>query len=654
MKIMFNTNIRYIAAFALLAMVFGIVVSCTDDLSTTPIDDSITTSADVYETPADFEQVLAKLYAGFSVTGQQGPSGNADIQGIDEGFSSYIRQLWVHQVLPTDEGIVAWNDPGLPDFNYQSWGPSNDFVMGMYSRIYYEVALTNEFIREAQPRDEAVIEQYLNEARFLRALSYWHGLDMFGGNIPFVTEDDPIGAYMPEPTTSEDLFAYIESELLDIADQLPTAGEVEYGRASRGAAWTLLSKLYLNAEVYTGTDRYDDALTYAQRVIDESGYQLADDYDHLFMADNDRPEVNREIIFPIRFDGDHMQTFGGTNFIIHAQIGGNMSAGEFGMDGGWAGHRVTPEFVELLDQDQSDPSEQFIGTITSNPDGDPEIYVPGGHQAASGYTADWSPADAPPLVSDNQDDVYTGQVYFATAGVEYKFTAEQNWDNGNWGGADGTLVPDGSNLVIGDAGLYEITVDLNALTYTVSLIEASVPEFNDDRTSIFTDGQTLEIESVQEFTQGYTLTKWSNMTSTGQPGKNLAYADTDFPMFRLADVYLMYAEATARGAAGGDINRAVDLVNDLRERAYGDDSGNITAGDLDLDFILDERARELHWEGHRRTDLRRYGRYTGSEYLWSWKGETQDGASTADTYQIFPIPSSDINSNLNLTQNPGY
>lgn len=647
--IMLNKNIRLIA-FALLATVLGITVSCTDDLTTTPIDDSVTTSADVFETPGDFEKVLAKLYAGFAATGQEGPAGNADIQGIDEGFSSYIRQYWVHQVLTTDEGVVAWNDSGLPEYNFHSWTPSNDFVMGMYSRIYYEITLTNEFIRETQQRDEAVIQEYQSEARFLRALSYWHALDLFGGNVPFVTEEDPIGAYQPEPTTPEELFAYIESELLEIEDNLPAPGQNDYGRADRGAAWTLLSKLYLNAEVYTGENRYDDALTYANRVINEGGYALTDDYSHLFMADNDRPAVAQEIIFPIRFDGDNLRTYGGTNFIVHAQIGGEMSAASFGMDGGWAGHRVTPEFVGLLDQTQSDP---FIGTTTENPDGDPEIYVPGAYQSASGYTADWSPADAPPLVSDNQDDVYTGQVYFATAGAAYKFTPERNWNN-DWGGSDGTLEAGGSDLVIGDAGLYEITVDLNTMSYNVTLLEASAPEYNDDRTNIFTDDQTLEIESVQDFKQGYALTKWSNMRSDGQPGKNLEFADTDFPMFRLADVYLIYAEAVVRGAAGGDVNTAVNLVNELRERAYGDDSGDINAGDLDLNFILDERARELHWEGHRRTDLRRFNRFTGGQYVWSWKGESQEGSATDQRYEIFPIPSSDINSNLNLTQNPGY
>ncbi|WP_372903596.1 RagB/SusD family nutrient uptake outer membrane protein, partial [Rhodohalobacter sp.] len=327
---MLNNKFK-ILALALIALTVAFTTSCIDDLNTSPIDDDIVTSENVYDTPDDFRQVLAKLYAGFAATGQEGPAGNADIQGIDEGFSSYIRQLWVHQVITTDEAVVGWADEGLPEFNFHSWGASNDFVMGMYSRIYYEIALTNEFIREAQQRDEGVINAMQAEARFLRALSYWHALDLFGGNVPFVTEDDPIGAFMPEPTNADDLFAYIESELLDITDDLAAPGSNEYGRADRGAAWTLLSKLYLNAEVYIGQDRYDDALTYAERVINEGGYELADNYDNLFLADNDANEASSEIIFPILFDGENLQTFGGTNFIIHAAIGGNMSAGDFGM-----------------------------------------------------------------------------------------------------------------------------------------------------------------------------------------------------------------------------------------------------------------------------------------------------------------------------------
>ena len=116
----------------------------------------------------------------------------------------------------------------------------------------------------------------------------------------------------------------------------------------------------------------------------------------------------------------------------------------------------------------------------------------------------------------------------------------------------------------------------------------------------------------------------------------------------------MYAEAVLRGGQGGSATEALNLVNMVRERAYGDASGNITSGQLTLDFILDERARELYWEGHRRTDLIRYGKFTGDAYLWPWKGNVRDGAGSAAYRDLFPIPSADLGANPTLTQNPGY
>lgn len=524
---MFNNSLKIIS-FLILALVSLYAVSCVDSLNTSPIDENVVTSNQVFENPENFKRVLAKMYAGLAVTGQQGPAGQPDIQGIDEGFSSYIRQYWVHQVISTDEAVVAWNDPGLPQFNSQSWGASNDFVRAMYSRLYYQITLANEFIREAQDRDEAVVQDYLTEARFLRALSYLHAFDLYGGNIPFVTEEDPIGSYMPEPTTAEELFSYIESELLAIEGDLPTPQSNDYGRADQGAAWALLSKLYLNAELYIGVNRYDDALTYAARVIDQGGYSLADNYEHLFMTDSD--QTSDEIIFAVRFDGDSMRTFGGTTFIINAAVGGNMDASQYGIGGGWAGHRVTPEFVSLFEETE-----------------------------------------------------------------------------GGWA---------------------------------------------DKRALFHTDGQDLVIENIGQFTEGYAVTKWRNVSSAGQPGKNNEFVDTDFPMLRLADVYLIFAEAAIK--TGTEMDRALSLVNELRERAYGNDSGHISLNDLNLDFIIDERGRELYWEGHRRTDLRRFNLFTSGEYIWSWKGGNQEGSGTADHFNLFPIPSADLNENLNLTQNPGY
>ncbi|HKK46821.1 MAG TPA: RagB/SusD family nutrient uptake outer membrane protein, partial [Balneolaceae bacterium] len=527
---MFKTN--KILHIALVAIMVSFMTSCVKDLNTTPIAKNVKTSASVYQTPNDYKQVLAKLYAGYATTGQQGPAGEPDIQGIDEGFSSYIRQLFVSQEIPTDEAVVGWNDPGLPDFNYQSWGASNDFVLGMYSRIYYEISMANEFIRNAKGNNNSQVQEYMAEARFLRALSYWHALDLYGGGVPFVTEKDGVGAYNPKPISSDSLFNYITSELKDIAPKLPAPQQNEYGRADRAAAWALLARVYLNAEVYTGTPHYDDCMTYAKKVIDQGGYTLDPNYDDLFLADNNTAQG---IIFAINFDGQHTQTYGGTNYIIHAAVGGNMDANNFGIDGGWAGNRVTPQFVDKF----NDTSKK--GATTSNPNNDPAIYVPGGYQAASGYGSDWTPSDAPPLVSQNSDSVYTGYVYFANAGDEFKFTKDQTW-NTNYGdnNADGTLEQNGANIKIGHAGYFKITVNLNsnAMTYKV--------EPADSRDTFFTDGQSKEINNISEFTDGYAVGKWKNVTSTGQPGSKPTFADTDFPMFRLADVYLMYAEAAVR------------------------------------------------------------------------------------------------------------
>lgn len=623
-----------ILAILLIAILAAASTSCVDSLNTTPIDDDVVTSASVYETPEDYRQVLAKLYAGFATTGQQGPAGDADIQGIDEGFSSYVRQLWVHQEIPTDEAVVGWNDPGLPSFNFQSWTASNDFVMGLYSRIYYQIALANEFIRNAKDNDNSTIQGYNAEARFVRALSYWHALDHYGGGVPFVTEEDPVGAYQPEPIGDQELFTYIEEELLAIESELPAPQQNEYARADQAAVWTLLTKLYLNAEVYTGEQRYNDAITYANKVIDQGGYTLEENYSDLFLADNHNASG---IIFPIAFDGVNTQTWGGTTFIAHAAVGGNMNAGNFGLDGGWSGHRATPQFTEKFSNE---------GYTTENPNNNDEIYVPGGYQEENEYGNNWTPADAPPLVSENNDNVFTGFVNIKTPGSEFKFTEDRNW-NVNYGddNGDGTLEQNGANIITSETGLHWFRVNLNDMTFEMKPADA--------RNTLFTDGQQLEIPELPEFTNGYAISKWKNITSNGQTGSDLTFVDIDFPMFRLADVYLMYAEATLRGS-DGDMSKAVNLVNDLRARAYGDDSRNISQSELTIDFILDERGRELYWEGHRRTDLRRFGQFTGSDYNWAWKGNSQEGSGTDDKYQIYPIPASDINSNTNLTQNPGY
>jgi starch-binding outer membrane protein, SusD/RagB family len=527
--------ILVLAGFAML------ISSCIKDLDTIPLDKDEITSATVYDNPAAYKDVLAKLYAGLAVSGQDGPAGLPDIQGIDEGFGQYLRALWYHQELPTDEAVIGWNDQTIKDFHWQKWGASDVFISAMYYRIYYQISLCNEYIRETtdsklDERNQSdslkkEVRYFRAEARFLRALSYWHAMDLFG-NVPFVTEADGVGQFFPPQISRADLFDYIVNELIAIEPYMVHARQNEYGRADQGAAWMLLAKLYLNAEVYTGTAMWNECLTYTNKVITEGGYSLVNNYRNLFLADN---ENLSEVIFAVRFNGVNTQTWGGTTFIICAAVGGDMTPADFGIAGGWGGTRTTSAFVT-------------------------------------------------------------------------KF--------------------------------------------------ADITGTTDKRAMFFTDGQNLEINDISLFTDGYAIAKWKNVTSGGSAGSNLTHADTDFPMFRLADAYLMYAEAVLRGGSGGDAGTALTYVNRLRGRAYANNpnstEGNITAGDLTTDFILDERSRELYWEAQRRTDLVRFGKFTGGSYLWPWKGNVEDGTATEEYRNLFPLPSADVNANPNLVQNTGY
>ena len=127
-----------------------------------------------------------------------------------------------------------------------------------------------------------------------------------------------------------------------------------------------------------------------------------------------------------------------------------------------------------------------------------------------------------------------------------------------------------------------------------------------------------------------------------------------FHWFRLADVYLMYAEAILRGGNGGDKTEALGYVNKLIERAFGNVDHKISDSELTLDFILEERSRELYWESHRRTDLIRFGKFTSNTYTWAWKGNVKEGKGFSSYLKIFPLPQSDLTANPNLKQNPNY
>ena len=194
--------------------------------------------------------------------------------------------------------------------NKLEWSADNSFVKAMYARIYFQIPIANVFIQESNEdkmsersfseESKAEIRIYRAEARFLRALSYYHAMDMFG-NVPFVDENTVIGSSDVPQISRSDLFDWIESELLAIEDILLEPSQVPYGRASKAAAQSLLAKMYLNAEVYTGSSRWSDCIAYCNEVIGDGTFYLDDDYSHLFMADNHN---SPEFIFPVCFDGN--------------------------------------------------------------------------------------------------------------------------------------------------------------------------------------------------------------------------------------------------------------------------------------------------------------------------------------------------------------
>lgn len=529
------------------------LVGCTD-VGVEP--ESTTTVENAFQDGQAIKGHLAKLYAGLALTGQDGEAGDPDLVQIDEGFSQYVRLWWQMQELPTDEAVIAWNDANIQNLNTQTWTSENGFASAMYARIFFQVAQVNEFLRQTteQKLEERNITtsirqkmpQWRAEARFLRALSYWHAIDLFGG-VPLVTEEQPIGdgtgESAPEMSTRAELFDFVESELESITsddneETLPPAGMGEYARADKAAAWMVLSKLYLNAEVYVDEARYDDAVTVTNEIISAYGASessLESDYHDLFLADNKTADG---IIFAVPQDGQRSKSFGNTTYLVNASIGGAMSAEDFGVpSGGWAGLRTTGSVVDLYDSDDERPRFENTGS--------------------------------------------SGQ--------------------------------------------------------------------------FFTSGQQKQVESLTAFTNGFAVPKYQNVTSEGQPGQDEQFPDTDYPMFRLADAYLTYAEAKLRGGSGGNFNE-LTLVNLLRDRAGLDD---ISAAELDLNYILEERSRELLWEATRRTDLIRYGLFTGGDKLWAFKGSNDDpqGIASKEKFNLYPIPRGEISANPNLTgedQNPGY
>lgn len=565
----------------LMLLVAGVAMTaCVQDLNQTPIDKKSTTAFNQ-------DAVFTKCYQTLALTGQEGPAGDGDIDDLDEGTSAFYRLMWELNEFPTDEGWWIWNDVGLADIRVMNWNGENDLVKGLYYRFNIDVKICNHFLALANDNLDKTAAQKA-EVRFIRALNYWYLLDMFYA-IPFTTKDAaPFfeqsefpndNPNYPRYMTRPEMFAWLEGELKEIIDLLPTTRLSTY-RVDKTAAQLLLARLYLNAPIYTSTDgktpgtaKWAEAQSYAEQALnsnyklysehtthqfdvkDSTGAVIGQDnimytaYQKLFMADNDLNGAQNEAVLMIYQDGKYCRAYGGIQFLVAATRDANMFP--WGTSAQWKCFRTSPEFVYK--------------------------FVPQTKAA-----------------STEKDEYHMREVANDDRAILCSWTS-----------------------------------------YTTNKWK-------------LTGGQSAE------FYDSWSCPKFSSVYSTAKHpsesvGSDSEWPDTDIPLMRIAEAYLIKAEAVFR--ANNDAATAANMINELRRRAQAKE---VTANDITEAFLIDEWCKEFWGEGRRRTDLIRFDRFAGAvadanKYHWEGRaGANSYKSGVEEKWNWFPVPSSDKLSNPNF------
>ncbi|MBR5640388.1 MAG: RagB/SusD family nutrient uptake outer membrane protein [Muribaculaceae bacterium] len=554
-----NKFFKYIlCAAAVILMGLGLN-SCVKDLDVEPIDPSL-------KNDVTAEQLFNKCYSVFATSGNNGGDDNVDVDGLDGGFQHKFRQMWNSNELTTDEAICGWGDEGIASYCHNSYDASHPMLRGYYYGLCIGITFCNQYLDVFNDYDATMSA----EIRFLRAFQFYLLMDAFG-NIPFTTK---ISGDNPEQYTRAQVYEFIESELKDIigegsgdqvlSDPAPkNYGQQGFGRVDKAAAWMLLARLYINAQVYTGTPQWAAARDYAKKVMDSPYHLFTNDYEGtgidgverhftayqmLFMGDNGTNGAMVEAVFPVIQFGTRTTSWGGTNFLICSTFDGDMHPYPYdpsevnGLynNSTWGGNRCRPELIK-----------KFFGDMT----------VPEAHAY----------------------DIY---------------------------------------VLAGD-----------------------------DRALFETEGRHLNVENESDFKYGYAVAKFTNFKCDGSKGSDNTFSDSQLMYMRAAEAYLTYAEAVTRlGGSGAAPADALAAINAVRERAHA-----ATKQSCSLNDILDEWSREFYFEGRRRVDLIRFGKFGGNtDYKWQWKGGAYAGRDFEAYRNVFAIPTDDLIANPNLKQNEGY
>ena len=534
-------------------LIAALASSCIKDLDTMPLNATDPISEYVYGTDEDaYMSGLARLYFQFATNDL------TDLQSMDGGASEIVRAFWSVQETTTDAAKCAWgNDAWVRALNTNTWSDAqNDAVYAVYVRALQGISYVNEYLRQTAPDRlsargvnaalAAKISVFRTEARFIRAYLYWMLLDTFG-SVPFITEESPVGgAYYPLQATRTYIFNYCVSELQElISSGSPMMGpRALYPRADKGAAAGLLARLYLNAEVYTGTPMWTEAKSICESIFG-MGYELCPDYSALFRGDNGQnSQARAELLWSIDYSDANTESYGGTTYLLAAALAATDITDQSrpnGQRNGWAGLRVPYEYVN-----------KYFGVVAAD-------YVTGEYQ-----------------VADKR-----GEVFYIKGRSESMEGELYNFMNG-WSCLKYNNIPYGQ-----------------------------------------TDQSFLPTSAVRNF------------------------ADVDFPMIRLGEIYLTYAEAC--------MNLQQQYLALPYLQALSDRAGVTPPIEITADFLVAERARELMWEAHRRTDLIRFGLFDSDEYVWPYKGGDSFAGKAFPAYRcLFAIPPTELAANPYLRQTPGY
>ncbi|MDE6271762.1 MAG: RagB/SusD family nutrient uptake outer membrane protein [Muribaculaceae bacterium] len=615
--------------------------SCVGDLDLQPRDPSENT-----DVSNDMDRVFADIYLQFST---YGANGSSPVSGFDGGMAAFERAMFIAEEIPTDEASWLWDpaDYGAA-YNGGIFNAGQGCLYGFYSRLMINITLCNKFIQDVNDgvfnldaEGQKKAEEYKRQAKVLWGACYYYMLSFYD-RVPYADESTPVGA-LPTQLSRKEVYERVTSQLEAVVAEYGAAQTPYYGFVGLDAAESILAKIYLNAEVFSGTAAWDKCYAHCKNVINrlgKGGYYgngLVRSYNALFGANNDKYVVGNggsdvnEIIWTIVGNEVNLTSFSGAGFL----------------QAGWIGTNGVERTMGKPTMDVKYQNAPLADCVITDAEGVQTYYAYYADQEAfAAAEAAYNEA------AGSNKTVWKTQISEISNGVAYSFDPTQT----------GYVAQDWYNLNAG----WKCMVARKSFVRKFEWDDVQMSQSSDRRVSLWqTSKHGFSVENISLVgddwgKNGYLCPKYSNWAynedgtiNEEQSPTNISSAAGDYAVIRLAEIYLTAAEAILNGG-GGSQAEALQYVNWIRERAYADAPGSTDHHwtSLSMQDLRDERCRELYQENVRRSDLIRWNQWcTG--YTWEWKGGVASGTNIPERSKLYPIPSR-VMAASNFQQTTGY